>query len=386
MRNTKIALAVLALVASTAAMAEATVYGTYDIAVTKQSNQPTQMNHSTWDSTVLGFKGSEDLGGMKATFQLEAGLDSTNGGTSANGGPGTLFNRQSNIGLTGDTGTVKLGTQLSPFIAAAVAGFATGNQSFFVPVLGGSLAASATSSGANAIAGGTNGFFIPNAVSYTTPVMGGFQASVLTQLSANAGAATVKQKNAWEKYTAFNATYNAGDLGLAFGYENNGALGAALDVVPGLRNDTGATKVYTVAANYTMGPLRLAGGYINHSHDLIGLKKIQTWHLGAAYAVQENLTLSANYASFNRPTGTVLGAAAAFVTNGGFLPTSLADIDVNKRQSIINFSAKYDFSKRTYSYATVSRATNGASSLYGTANQAVNADSTGYGIGVGHRF
>ena len=385
MRNTKIALAVLALVASTAAMAEATVYGTYDIAATKSTNQATQMNHSTWDSTVLGFKGSEDLGGMKVTFQLEAGLDSTNGGTSANGGPATLFNRQSNIGLTGDTGTVKFGTQLSPFIAAAVAGFATGNQSFFVPVLGGSLAASATSRGADAVGGGTGGFFIPNAVSYTTPAMGGFQASVLTQLSANAGADSVRQKNAWEKYTAFNATYNAGDLGLAFGYENNGALGAALDDGGAARNKLGATKVYTVAANYTMGPLRLAGGYINHNHEIIGFKKIQTWHLGAAYALQENFTLSANYASFNRPTGDVLSGLTA-ISLGNTPATSLADIDLNKRQNIINFSAKYDFSKRTYSYATVSRATNGAASLYGVANQAVNADSTGYGVGVGHRF
>ncbi len=93
MRNTKIALAVLALVASTAAMAQATVYGMLDagIANTSSSNNTTKGTSFSGaggfvGANYIGFKGSEEIdGGIKANYQLEAGINISQGGTD-NGG------------------------------------------------------------------------------------------------------------------------------------------------------------------------------------------------------------------------------------------------------------------------------------------------------------
>ncbi len=72
MKKTQFALAALALVASTAAFADATVYGRLDVSASRVTGQATQMMHSNWDTSVIGVKGSDDLtGGMKASFQLE---------------------------------------------------------------------------------------------------------------------------------------------------------------------------------------------------------------------------------------------------------------------------------------------------------------------------
>ena len=79
MKKTQFALAALALAASTAAFAEGstTVYGRLDVSAARVTGQATQMLHSNWDTSVIGVKGSDELtGGMKASFQLEGGLNS----------------------------------------------------------------------------------------------------------------------------------------------------------------------------------------------------------------------------------------------------------------------------------------------------------------------
>jgi len=133
MKKTQVALAALALVASTASLANVTVYGAVDAAVVNANNGNGTFFDGTgaWTApTHLGFKGSEDLGnGMKATFQLETGV-SLNNGAAVSGGSaspssstrtfGGLFTRVSTIGLSGDFGSLTLGQQLSPYIVTHV--------------------------------------------------------------------------------------------------------------------------------------------------------------------------------------------------------------------------------------------------------------------------
>jgi predicted porin len=125
MKKTQVALAALALVASTAALADGvTVYGRVDASVAKQTGSNTSFDGSgNWDTSVFGIRGSEDLGnGLKASFNLETGVNIGNGASANNGtttevGAGTvnnLFARLANINLSGDFGTVSAGTQLSP--------------------------------------------------------------------------------------------------------------------------------------------------------------------------------------------------------------------------------------------------------------------------------
>jgi predicted porin len=376
MRNTKIALAVLALVASTAAMAQATVYGTVDLGVGKQSNQSTQLNHSLWSTSVFGIKASEELdGGLKAFANLEAGFNPALGNaTGDNGGLPVLFSRQSNIGLAGEFGTVTAGTQLSPFIAAALGGFATDNASFYVPALLMNVAVSPATINAGDGAGGlttvnTGGFFIPNAVSYTTPSIGGFSASALTQLSGNAGAVTPTGTTNAEKYSAYSASFTAGDVSISGGYEKNGSLAAAL---AGTATETTA---YTIGGSYTMGPVRLAAGYIQN--EFSATSKTSTYILGGNYAVNEKLSAQLNYARANNGDGIAIGANLGANT-GQSVATESA--------SIINVGLKYALSKRTFAYTTVSRVTNGAVALYGTSNNSTTGDQTGYAVGMSHSF
>jgi predicted porin len=363
MKKTQVALAALALVASTAVMADGvTVYGSVDTSVAKQSGGKMGFDGSgNWNGSVFGFKGSEDLdNGMKATFQLELGLNlgtgaQDNGGTStssattdASGTASTtsfastsnFFNRLSTVGLEGSFGSVKLGQQLSPFIAAALNGVANNNESFYVPllILAGNRTAEMFGAGGPATGGvSTGGFFIPNAVSYTSPTINGLNATVLKQLDA--GTAT-------NKFHAYNATYSAGDVSIAAGYQSREA------------DYTGTT----LTAAYQMGAIKFAGGY--HSYKPVGSTTVVTMNAGASYAVTDALKAS----------------------------VQLAQNDVASAGAISNFGLQYSLSKRTHAYATLSRASNGAAALYSQRGTGVAAatptagDTTGYALGVYHTF
>jgi predicted porin len=354
MRNTKIALAVLALVASTAAMADGTtVYGSLDASMAKTSTGNLSFDGSgNWGGSYFGIKGSEDLdGGMKVNYTLEGGLNigtgaQDNGGTNGtvanattatkDDANATVFNRQGNVGLSGDFGSVTAGMQISPYIGAMANGIAGGN-SFFVPLL--IMSSNRTADGASVTGTGAtanNGFFIPNAVSYTSPSMGGFSATVLSQVSAGVDA---------NKYTAYSGNFAQGDVSIAAAYQSK-------------TNDYSSTAA---TAGYQMGPLRLSGGYVKHS-DTVTALDTNTYTVGAAYAVTEKATVNANYARNN-------------ATNAA---------------TITNLSAYYSLSKNTGLYATYSRGTNGAGTLYSTRGDglggASTASQTGYAVGIRKMF
>ncbi len=344
MKKTQFALAALALVASTAAFADATVYGRLDVSASRVTGQATQMMHSNWDTSVIGVKGSDDLtGGMKASFQLEGGLNSATGEVANSGTSAGLFNRLANVSLAGDFGSTGLGLQFSPFVGAALNGVATGNESFYVNMLVMAGATGQTTYTPGGVSTPTGGFFIPNAVSYSTPNIGGFSATALTQL-ANGNDTT---KPTASKYDAVAVNYAAGDLSVAGGYQKSG---------------TAATTAYTVSAAYNMGPARIAGGYITSNPDVAGTDSTNTYHLGASYNLVENLTASVNYAKNNAATSQTLTVAGL----------------------------QYSLSKRTYVYGIAGRGTNGILPLYGSLaagnTPAATASTTGYSVGVVTNF
>ncbi len=118
MQKKIIALAIAAAFAApVAAMAEVTVYGVVDggfrsaTAASQTSN--TMSSFAGLNSNRWGVKSSEDLGdGMKANVVLEGDLFTATGENSSTGtGAGTLFSRQSTVGLEGGFGKVELGRQ-----------------------------------------------------------------------------------------------------------------------------------------------------------------------------------------------------------------------------------------------------------------------------------
>jgi predicted porin len=135
MKKSLVALAALAVVGVASAQSSVTLYGVLDVGFGKVKGgkfgvnngegygQPatgaagtTQIRDGYNSTSVIGFRGSEDLGGgMKANFNLQSG-----GLDLATGGSPVAFSREAWVGLEGGFGAVQLGRSSS--VAAKVMG------------------------------------------------------------------------------------------------------------------------------------------------------------------------------------------------------------------------------------------------------------------------
>jgi predicted porin len=111
MQKKIIALAVAGLVSGAAfAQSNVTIYGIMDVGVygfSGNDESSTGIQSSGLSTSRLGFKGEEALGnGLKAVFNLETGIDPDNKGNWSS-------DRQANVGLSGNFGTILLGIQPS---------------------------------------------------------------------------------------------------------------------------------------------------------------------------------------------------------------------------------------------------------------------------------
>jgi len=375
MRNTKIALAVLALVASTAAMAEGvTISGVLDagIANTSAVNAAGTAKVGTYFSGAGGFvagnninfSGSEDLnGGMKASFTLGMGYDAGNG-SFGNGGSAAAFTQQAHVGLSGDFGSLKLGQQLSPFIASVAGTGTLGNGHFFVNRLlsiGGGSETNVTNAGSAGSGAANGGFFVANAITYSTPVIGGFTATVLTSPKSGSQGSTFITPADDNSYTAGSITGAIGDVGVSGTYHTR----------------KGVYSAYAASANYKLGQLTLVGNAMSSDYEVTGPAqlagdKVNSWGGGIGYDVSEQLNLGLQYAKNNVLAG---------------------------KQSLVGAHLKYALSKRTFTYFSYTNATNGAASAYeGRAFAASVQGATGPGgstvttsnhtaaVGIAHSF
>ena len=115
MKKSLLALAVLGAFAGVAsAQSSVTLYGTLDVngRYVKADGQNRSLTQSTdgINSSQLGFRGTEDLGGgLKAGFVLLAGVNPDSGTTNAK-----FFNRRSTVSLLGNFGEVRLGRDYTP--------------------------------------------------------------------------------------------------------------------------------------------------------------------------------------------------------------------------------------------------------------------------------
>lgn len=115
MKKSLIALAVAGAFAAPAfaATSNVDVYGIMNIAI--QDTDVTNSDITILDNTSrIGFKGTEDLGGgLKAVWQIESGLGGN--GTTAIGTGATLGTRNTFVGLAGGFGTVLMGKHDTPY-------------------------------------------------------------------------------------------------------------------------------------------------------------------------------------------------------------------------------------------------------------------------------
>jgi predicted porin len=255
-----------ALVASAplfaAAQSNVTLYGVVDAAIESSDTGGPEGRHTFVQSgnqstSRFGFRGTEDLGnGLKAIFNLEAGIAADTGATDSAG----LFQRRAVVGLEGAFGTVTLGREYSPIanVAAATDEF---GQGFY---------------GSNLSAFGTNRVTrrLANSVNYKSASFSGFD--LLATYSAG------------EKTTG-----PSGDLkGVGAEFKQGGLyLGAAYHTYK--RVSTGDDKEYGAGAAYTFadfGGFEIKANYLSADPDGAN-NKFKQYNLGAGYPFGANKVL-----------------------------------------------------------------------------------------------
>ena len=346
MRKTQVALAALALVASTAALADGvTVYGTLDASMVN-SNNGGGSNFSgpgQWGANVIGFRGTTDVAyGMKASFNLEGGFSSAHGSNN-NGGTTGLFNRAANVGLSGDFGSVTAGVQVSPFIASSGSALALAGNNFVVPALANSGTIDGNSAAGSATT--TGGFFISNAISYANS-FGPVSFSVMTaSKGVNTAGAAFEETNQY--------------LGGNVSYSDNGIF-----LTAALADRKNAYRSTMVGASYTMDQIKFAGQLHDYeagtSATTLGNRK--TYILSASYALSGSTTVGVNYVNTDREASTV-------------------------DPKLTNISMTHSLGKSTMIYAFVGNGKGGSGVSYGAAvPTSVTGVTSAYGIGINHNF
>jgi len=287
MKKTQVALAALALVASTAALADVKIGGVIDVGVGMASKNGGVggayiENGAYNDHSSIDINVSEDLGnGMKAHGMLGMGFNANGqsddpgvgrGFTTANTSLGVnnnaLFNRQAYVGLSGDFGSVEIGRQLSPFVLSNVlmqnyiGMFGVGRM-----VLAG--------------AGGTAGaFFMNNAIQYTTPSIGGFTLTVFGTTPNGTRGNQFINGDEGDRYNAYRLGGAVGPFNLTAAYHKQKGgysgynIGGTMQLMEGLTGSIGFIQTES-AANLKVG----------------------SWNIGAAYALTGSTTLTVQHAS-----------------------------------------------------------------------------------------
>jgi len=295
MKKTQIALAALALVASTAALADGvTVYGVLDVGLQSVNNGTTTTRSfgggGTESPSLIGFRGAEDLGnGMKASFNLEAGLNtgngaldngsySHNGATVAAGSAvsTSIFGRAMNVGVEGDFGSVKAGVIMDPAFLAALGVDPRGM---------GNGSGTALNSWGYTTGYSPNllqGIFNANSVMYTSPNINGLQFSG----SYGMGGTAASRQDGTQ---SIGITYAAGNLNFA-GWSNT------------IYADTANAKAVTnsgVGAGLAISETLSVKGFINkvqtYSTANVVTAERNTVGIGGTYALQDNLKLTVAY-------------------------------------------------------------------------------------------
>jgi len=302
MKKTQFALAALALVASTAALADGVkVYGTADISIVRTDAGTSMAGAGNSAGSIFGVSSSEDLGGgLKASANLELGYTGNNGQLANGGdviGSTVIFNRLANVGISNENIGLTVGTNLSPFILGELTGATgVGGNGVFVPGLlivnGGNLAGTSTSVG---------GFFVTNAVTLTGS-FSGVSASVMGATST---------ADATSKYTGAQIGTAIGGLNVNLAYQDMTNLG--------IKNTN-----TVVSANMSFGDLRISG----------------------AYGDNENAGKSNN--------GYMIGASMplAGALSGGLTYASNKDSGLGNMSSL---ALQYTLSKSTFAYATYNK-------------------------------
>lgn len=335
-KMTRIALAALAVMGATTAMAQSsvTLYGRINTTVEHQKNGNTTTDGMFNNASRWGIRGTEDLGsGLKAGFVLESGFNSDTGTGSAWTHPtaGMSFGRQSEVNLSSSFGMLRLGNYVpeSYFASAdyvSMHNHDTGSSSdalYMDPVWFGGLSTK-------------------NKIGYRSPSISGLTLDASVSLHEKDPTLNYR-KNGYD----LAANYTTGPLHLGAGFSRVGD-----DWQAALR------------ALYTFGQFTV-GGYYQRSHQ-------DSTRLGWMNGNRNNFRLSGMY---------TLGASEFHVNVGH--ATKWSDIkDSAATQWTLGYN--YNLSKRTKVYTYYTRVNNDNNASYNVTR--AGTDFSSFALGIRHNF
>ncbi|PWV64512.1 porin [Plasticicumulans acidivorans] len=306
-----IALAVAgALAATAAAHAETTLYGSARAGVTYTDPDKGKSN---WDvkneSSRLGVKGSEDLGGgLKAIYTYEFGVN-IDGNSSGN-----PFNqRLSYLGLTGGFGTVQLGRMWSaPYLFVGRLTDVFNSSSALDTSIGWNRLSSLTNDNTGTSGGGDR---VSDVLAYITPNFSGFQAAGAVVMNGNGQNSSTNREDidaydiaagytlggfevgaSYRDFKALDYTQWTAGAGYKFADFRVAATYSARD--NGSDNVNGSEvdpSVWDVIGEYTFGNNVVRAGYSSYDHDTKA-DDTDVWKLGYQYNLSKRTRLWVEYA------------------------------------------------------------------------------------------
>jgi predicted porin len=248
MKKSLIALAVAgALTASMVAQADATLYGSFRVALMSAEDQDLDLRD---ESTRIGIKGDVDLGleGTKGLFHWEGQLETTDA-DAYDAGTGPFAARLSYLGMTGDWGTALAGRQYHPHY-------------LWVNLPTDVLNTATSDAGEWAQLGNNYHKRQDNTLAYLSPVMGGFQAALGLVIAADG---TDADGDFDEDVDGYNlaAKYAANGLYVAASYGNVDTNVGGADV---------EVDTWGIAAKYTIDAFTVAAKYEDQETETNGVK------------------------------------------------------------------------------------------------------------------
>lgn len=351
MKKSLIALAVAGAVSAPAfaATSNVDVYGVMNIAI-EDTNGTLVSPGVVSNTSRIGFKGTEDLGGgLKAVWQIESGI-SGNGTVTGTGA--ALANRNTFVGLAGGFGTVVMGRHDTPYKLG------TGSLDPFADTI------------ADYNLGRLNGVEllmnshdarVGSALAYISPTWSGFHFAAAMVLENEAAAAGFEDSS---DALSLTGVYSNGPLFASLSYQNVKDIVAA-------GADSKATKL---GLGYTFGDAKVGFIYEKVKADTTTSDR-KTWLLNGSYAMGP-MVLKAQYGK---------------VDNAFFSTTANVD------QTMWSLGLDYNLSKRTTAYfvygngdsnQTVAALTLATPVTGATAAMSATSanDVSGWNIGIKHSF
>jgi predicted porin len=294
------------------------------------------------NSSRLGFRGTEDLGGsLKAIFQIESSMN-------PDSGSGTIAGRDSFVGLSSDWGKVRLG-----FMDDAFKGMGEYTDRF----KGTGLADDGTIAG---MGGGGVGFTRRqlNSLRYDTPSLGGFKGEIQYGLEDEA---PVNPKTSLT--LAGHYQLDKLKVGVAYAQHKNFTVN---------KTDT----AYRLGAKYEFGKFDISGGITHLDYDLAaGNITHDYWTVSTGIKLGESGVFSLKYGSAGNNKGS---APDGSVTAAGSDNARLYK-GANSGAKVYVIGYEHNLSKRTQLYTYYTRISNAANANYRFGTNGLNVAAAGPG-------